>query len=99
MNRNAPPGTGPTGRATGQSNGLARPSACQMGAKQNCAALTNGLPSRTNVCTWRKRTCASQGGSPGLDPKLTLGRDNSTDSLSIKYKSPDDAGLEFLEST
>ena len=25
-----------------------------------------GLPSRTNVCTWRKRTCGPQGGSPGL---------------------------------
>jgi hypothetical protein len=28
-------------------------------------SLTNGLPSRTNVCTRRKRTCAPQGGSPG----------------------------------
>ena len=28
--------------------------------------LTNGLPSRTNVCTRRKRTCGPQGGSPGL---------------------------------
>ena len=32
-------------------------------------SLTNGLPSRTNVCTRRKRTCGPQGGSPGLDPK------------------------------
>ena len=30
------------------------------------AQLTNGLPSRTNVCTRRKRTCGPQGGSPGL---------------------------------
>ena len=29
-------------------------------------SLTNGLPSRTNVCTRRKRTCGPQGGSPGL---------------------------------
>ena len=28
-------------------------------------SLTNGLPSRTNVCTRRKRTCGPQGGSPG----------------------------------
>jgi hypothetical protein len=35
-------------------------------------SLTNGLPSRTNVCTRRKRTCGPQGGSPGLDPKRTL---------------------------
>ena len=27
-------------------------------------SLTNGLPSRTNVCTRRKRTCGPQGGSP-----------------------------------
>jgi hypothetical protein len=26
--------------------------------------LINGLPSRTNVCTRRKRTCGPQGGSP-----------------------------------
>ena len=32
-------------------------------------SLTNGLPSRTNVCTRRKRTCGPQGGSPGLDPE------------------------------
>ena len=31
-------------------------------------SLTNGLPSRTNVCTRRKRTCGPQGGSPGLTP-------------------------------
>ena len=59
------------------------------------AQLDQRTTSRTNVCSRRKRTCGSQGASPGLDPKLTLGRDNSTDSLSIKYKSPDDAGLEF----
>jgi len=29
-------------------------------------SLTNGLPSRTNVCSRRKRTCGPQGGSPGL---------------------------------
>ena len=29
-------------------------------------SLTNGLPSRTNVCTRRKRTCGPQGGNPGL---------------------------------
>ena len=29
-------------------------------------SLTNGLPSRTNVCTRRKRTCGPQRGSPGL---------------------------------
>jgi hypothetical protein len=29
-------------------------------------SLTNGLPSRTNVCTRRKRTCGPQGGSPGF---------------------------------
>ena len=29
-------------------------------------SLTNGLPSRTNVCTRPKRTCGPQGGSPGL---------------------------------
>ena len=28
-------------------------------------SLTNGLPSGTNVCTRRKRTCGPQGGSPG----------------------------------
>ena len=38
-------------------------------AKQNCAAY--GLPSRTNVCTRRKRTSGPQGGSPGLDTELT----------------------------
>ena len=52
------------------------------------AQLDQRTTSRTNVCSRRKRTCGSQGASPGLDPKLTLGRDNSTDSLSIKYKSP-----------
>jgi len=31
-------------------------------------SLTNGLPSRTNVCTRRKRTRGPQGGSPGLTP-------------------------------
>ena len=31
-------------------------------------SLTNGLPSRTNVCTRRKRTCGPQGGSAGLTP-------------------------------
>ena len=31
-------------------------------------SLTNGLPSRTNVCTRRKRTCGPQGGGPGLTP-------------------------------
>jgi hypothetical protein len=41
-------------------------------ATNDCAAarlavsLTNGLPSRTIVCSRRKRTCAPQGGSPGL---------------------------------
>ena len=34
-------------------------------------SLTNGLPSRTNVCSRRKRTCGPQGGSPGLDPERT----------------------------
>ena len=32
-------------------------------------SLTNGLPSRINVCTRRKRTCGPQGGSPGLTPR------------------------------
>jgi hypothetical protein len=31
------------------------------------------LPSRTNVCTRRKRTCGPQGGSPGSIPIQTLG--------------------------
>ena len=37
----------------------------QAQRKQNCA-VTNGPPSRTNVCTRRKRTCGLQGESPGL---------------------------------
>ena len=36
-------------------------------------SLTNGLPSRTNVCTRRMRTCGPQGGSPGLDPGSAFG--------------------------
>ena len=35
------------------------------------SSLTNGLPSRSNVCTRRKRTCGPQGGSSGLDPSPT----------------------------
>ena len=31
-------------------------------------SLTKRTPSRTNVCTRRKRTCGPQGGSPGLTP-------------------------------
>ena len=34
---------------------------------------TNGLPSRTNVCTRRKRTCGPQGRCTGLDPERSLG--------------------------
>ena len=33
------------------------------------AQLDQRTALRTNVCTRRKRTCGSQGGSPGLDPK------------------------------
>ena len=35
-------------------------------------AKQNGLPSRTNVCTRRKRTCGLQGGSPGLRPNSDI---------------------------
>ena len=42
--------------------------------KTELRSLTNGLPSRTNVCTRRKRTCGPQGGSPGLTPSPTLPR-------------------------
>ena len=49
---------------------------------------TNGLPSRTNVCTRRKRTCGPQGGSPGL---TQLGLDSlpyaSARSISEKFSS------------
>ena len=43
-----------------------RGSARRSGAR--IAQLDHGLPSRTNVCTRRKRTCGPQGGSPGLTP-------------------------------
>ena len=39
-------------------------------------SMTNGLPSRTNVCTRRKRTCGPQGGSPGLNPLRSFTPDN-----------------------
>ena len=38
----------------------------EQSTKAELHSLTNGLPSRTNVCTGRKRTCGPQGGSPGL---------------------------------
>ena len=38
-------------------------------SKAELRSLTNGLPSPTNVCTRRKRTCGPQGGSPGLGPQ------------------------------
>jgi hypothetical protein len=37
-------------------------------AKAELRSLTNGLPSRINVCTRRKRSCGPQGGSPGTGP-------------------------------
>jgi hypothetical protein len=40
--------------------------------KAELRSLTNGLPSRTNVCTRRKRTCGPQGGSPGSKAEVTL---------------------------
>jgi len=35
-------------------------------ARYSWESLTNGLPSRTNVCTRRKRTCGPQGGRQSL---------------------------------
>ena len=43
----------------------ASPSRSGTGGRRR-RSLTNGLPSRTNVCTRRKRTCGPQAGSPGL---------------------------------
>ena len=37
--------------------------------RRELRSLTNGLPSRTNVCTRRKRTCGPQGGSPTPDSR------------------------------
>jgi hypothetical protein len=53
-----------------------------MARRAELQSLTNGLPSRTNVCTRRKRTCGPQGGSQGLtaaDSSYLSGksRDNS----------------------
>ena len=45
---------------------LARCTASYWASPTELRSLTNGLPSRTNVCTRRKRTCGPQGGSPGL---------------------------------
>jgi hypothetical protein len=45
---------------------LARGRPSSLLPKVELRSLTNGLPSRTNVCSRRKRTCGPQGGSPGL---------------------------------
>jgi hypothetical protein len=52
---------------------IAIPLATPVLAHLSRIAQTNGLPSRTNVCTRRKRTCGPQGVSPGLDPEQKLG--------------------------
>ena len=49
-----------------QLDGLAERERHRRRAQASFSSLTNGLPSRTNVCTRRKRTCGPQGGSPGL---------------------------------
>jgi hypothetical protein len=35
--------------------------------------LRQAVPSRTIVCSRRKRTCGPQGGSPGLEPEPVIG--------------------------
>ncbi len=59
----------PPSRRAGPSRGRARDFRCDRLSDFRLGelrSLTNGLPSRTNVCTRRKRTCGPQGGRPGL---------------------------------
>src|SRR6476646_3253147 len=61
-----------------------------IATKQNLRSLTNGLPSRTDVCTRRKRTCGPQGGSPGLGPIRDIAAEvgDSGIALSPNVKTP-----------
>jgi hypothetical protein len=44
------------------------------------------LGRRTNVCTRRKRTCGPQGGSPGSDPIIEIGRSLNRTAANKKYR-------------
>ena len=48
-------------------------------------SLTKRTPSRTNVCTRRKRTCGPQGGSPGLTPTLRSAP-TAAASISVQFR-------------